>query len=83
MQPGLAAGGAALDAHSLETGGGWLTRAFRGRGLGSEIFAAIAQFGHNHLAIASGRRFLRPRRGEQLGVRWGCGTRSSADRVLW
>jgi hypothetical protein len=30
--------------------------AFRGRGRGSEIFAAIAQFGHNHLAIASGWR---------------------------
>ena len=49
---------------------GWLTPAFRGRGLGGEIFAAIAQFGHNHLAIASGWRFLRRRRGEQLGVRW-------------
>jgi RimJ/RimL family protein N-acetyltransferase len=48
---GLVAGGAALDAHSLEAGG-WLAPAFRGHGLGRELFAAIAQFGHDHRGMA-------------------------------
>jgi RimJ/RimL family protein N-acetyltransferase len=48
---GLAAGGAALAPWSLEVGG-WLAPGFRGRGLGAELFAAIAQFGHDHLGLA-------------------------------
>jgi RimJ/RimL family protein N-acetyltransferase len=47
---GLVAGGAALDAYSLEAGR-WLAPAFRGHGLGKELFAAIAQFGHDHLGM--------------------------------
>jgi RimJ/RimL family protein N-acetyltransferase len=48
---GLVAGGAALDASSLEAGG-WLAPAFRGRGLGKELFGAVAQLGHLHLGMA-------------------------------
>jgi RimJ/RimL family protein N-acetyltransferase len=51
---GQAAGGGAVHTHSLETGG-WLAPAFRGRGLGKELFAALAQFGHDHLGIATVR----------------------------
>jgi len=49
---GMVAGGAALDAYSLEAGG-WLAPAFRGHGLGKDLFAAIAQFAHNHLGMTS------------------------------
>jgi RimJ/RimL family protein N-acetyltransferase len=40
---------------NLDTGeiGGWLAPGFRGRGLGSSLFAAAAEFGHHHLGIAS------------------------------
>jgi RimJ/RimL family protein N-acetyltransferase len=48
---GWPAGGVALDAVSLEAGG-WLAPGFRARGLGAELFAGIAQFGHDHLGIA-------------------------------
>ena len=48
---GLPAGGVALDAVSLEVGG-WLAPGFRAHGLGAELFAGIAQFGHDHLGIA-------------------------------
>jgi RimJ/RimL family protein N-acetyltransferase len=47
---GLAAGGVALDLVSLEVGG-WLAPGFRAHGLGAELFAAIAEFGHDHLGV--------------------------------
>lgn len=56
---GLVAGGAGLGAVSLEVGG-WLAPRFRGRGLGAELFAAIAQFGHDHLGIATVRAGTEP-----------------------
>lgn len=33
--------------------GGWLAPHFRGRGLGSEMFAGAAMFAHQHLGVAS------------------------------
>lgn len=51
---GLVAGGARLGAVSLEVGG-FLAPGFRGRGLGAELFAAVAQFGHDHLGITTVR----------------------------
>lgn len=56
---GLAAGGAALVAGSLEVGGS-LAPGLRGRGLGAELFAAIAQFGHDHLGITTVRAGTEP-----------------------
>lgn len=56
---GLAAGGAALHVGSLEVGG-WLAPEFRGHGLGAELFAAIAQFGHDHLGITTARAGTEP-----------------------
>jgi RimJ/RimL family protein N-acetyltransferase len=56
---GLAAGGAALERASLEVGG-WLAPRFRGRGLGAELFVAIAQFGHDHLGISTLRAGTEP-----------------------
>lgn len=55
---GLAAGGAGLNA-SLEVGG-WLAPKFRARGLGAELFAAMAQFGHGHLGITTVRAVTEP-----------------------
>lgn len=49
---GMAAGGVALDAATLEVGG-WLAPGFRAHGLGAELFAGIAQFGHSHLGVAT------------------------------
>lgn len=56
---GLVAGAACLGAGSLEVGG-WLAPGFRGRGLGAELFAAIAQFGHHHLGITTVRAGAEP-----------------------
>lgn len=56
---GLVAGGAGLGAVSLEVGG-WLAPGFRGRGLGAELFAAIAQFGHDHLGLTTVRAGTEP-----------------------
>jgi len=49
---GMVAGGIALDRRSREVGG-FLAPAFRGQGLGCELFAAIATLAHEHLGIAS------------------------------
>ena len=51
---GLAAGGAVLDVGFFR-GDGWLAPGFRGRGLGRELFAALAQFGHDHLGLSTVR----------------------------
>jgi len=56
---GLAAGGAGLHVGRLEVGG-WLAPGFRSRGLGGELFAAIAQFGHDHLGITTVRAGTEP-----------------------
>ena len=56
---GLAAGAAALDVDRLEAGG-WLAPAFRGHGLGAELFAAIARFGHDHLGVTRVRAGTEP-----------------------
>jgi RimJ/RimL family protein N-acetyltransferase len=47
---GLAAGAGGLNLRS--DAGGWLAPGFRGRGLGTELFAAIAALGHEHLGAA-------------------------------
>lgn len=49
---GLVAGAAALNVRTLEAGG-WLAPGFRGHGLGAELFTAIAEFGHEHVGIAT------------------------------
>jgi RimJ/RimL family protein N-acetyltransferase len=49
---GRLAGGLGLDRDTGEVGG-WLAPGFRGRGLGSSLFAGAAQFGHQHLGLAS------------------------------
>jgi RimJ/RimL family protein N-acetyltransferase len=64
---GLAAGGAVLDARSLEVGG-WLAPKFRARGLGAELFAAMAQFGHEHLGITTVRAAAEPANVASVGA---------------
>jgi len=46
------AGALACDQDTGEIGG-WLAPGFRGRGLGSSLFAGAAKFAHQHLGIAS------------------------------
>jgi RimJ/RimL family protein N-acetyltransferase len=56
---GLAAGGAGLYVGTQEVGG-WLAPDFRARGLGAELFAAIARFGHDHIGLPSVRAGTEP-----------------------
>jgi RimJ/RimL family protein N-acetyltransferase len=50
--PGRVAGAFAVDGNTGEVGG-WLAPRYRGRGLGSGLFAGAAEFAHQHLGIPS------------------------------
>ncbi|MFF4421084.1 GNAT family N-acetyltransferase [Streptomyces sp. NPDC001549] len=52
---GLVAGMSSLTPDDDGVIGIWLAPAFRGRGLGTELVAATARFGHEHLGLASVR----------------------------
>jgi RimJ/RimL family protein N-acetyltransferase len=49
---GRVAGAFAVDGNTGEVGG-WLAPRYRGRGLGSGLFAGAAEFAHQHLGIPS------------------------------
>ena len=49
---GRIAGAIACDQDTCEVGG-WLAPRFRGRGLGTGLFAGAAEFAHQHLGIPS------------------------------
>lgn len=51
---GLAAGAVGLYVGTQEVGG-WLAPEFRAQGLGAELFAAVARFGHDHIGLTSVR----------------------------
>ncbi|MFF4444185.1 GNAT family N-acetyltransferase [Streptomyces sp. NPDC001502] len=52
---GLVAGMSSLTPNGDGVIGIWLAPAFRGRGLGTELVAATARFGHEHLGLESVR----------------------------
>ncbi|MFI7360168.1 GNAT family N-acetyltransferase [Streptomyces avidinii] len=52
---GLVAGMSSLTPNDGGAIGVWLAPAFRGQGLGAELVAATARFGHEHLGLASVR----------------------------
>ena len=49
---GRVAGACSVNGHTGEVGG-WLAPRYRGRGLGSGLFAGAAEFAHQHLGIPS------------------------------